>query len=229
MSNVNTDQHIVVLGGSRGLGKACINEFIGLGYKKVLNISRAPLQLEGIENVTLDLASPESAKQVLKCLEDRDIGLVLYSAGGGPYKKFFKHSWSAHEWALRLNQLTPAEILHGLGAGGYSGLFAYVGSAIADSPGGDPNGPSYGAGKAGMGNLIRSLSKSGNQNCLLFSPGYMDTEMVPVNAAVRQSPESLLPVDRTASVLCHWLLNGDRQSPELKILTKTELSSFENI
>lgn len=49
---------LVVTGASKGIGKAIATQFIASGYR-VINLSRTPATVKGIENHTVDLASPE--------------------------------------------------------------------------------------------------------------------------------------------------------------------------
>ena len=63
---------------------------------------------------------------------------------------------------------------------------ALVGSAVAqDKP--DPGASSYSSAKHGLKGLCESLQKESPKCAIhLFSPGYMDTDLLPANAWPRQ-------------------------------------------
>ncbi|SVC51231.1 uncharacterized protein METZ01_LOCUS304085, partial [marine metagenome] len=54
---------VIITGASKGIGKATAARFIANG-DQVLNISRTPSEVKGVNNVTLDLADSEAAASV---------------------------------------------------------------------------------------------------------------------------------------------------------------------
>jgi short-subunit dehydrogenase len=112
---------------------------------------------------------------------------VFYLAGGGPHGNYAAKRWRDHQWALELNLLAPMRLAHQLlnRFPQNSPQLILCGSAIAESNG-DVNAASYAAAKHGLKGLFSSLYLENPEwDLRLFSPGYMDTELLPKSAPVR--------------------------------------------
>lgn len=116
---------------------------------------------------------------------------LFYVAGGGPYGAFENKKWSDHQWAFKVNFLCPAFLLHQLMQTNICQQIVIVGSAIAESKP-DVNAASYAAAKHALKGLITSVQAEQKKmsqaqiDLRLFSPGYIDTPMLPTNAWPRQ-------------------------------------------
>ncbi len=173
-----------ILGSSRGLGSALAKLITERGYpttgfaRKLSKYATHPQQT--------DFTKPEDQEKTIQqileqaTLEDK----LFYVAGGGPYGPFANRSFKDHEWAWDVTFKFPAKLLHAL-AKTKPLQTILVGSAVAESNP-DPHAASYAAAKHALKGLVLSLQKEYPQwDLRLFSPGYMDTDMLPRNAPVR--------------------------------------------
>jgi short-subunit dehydrogenase len=221
----------IIFGSSRGLGRA-LGCFIAShleGIEEVWLCGRKEALLEGLaremaqgnkaEGVppflgrvkveSLDLSSEKGQEGACQILKKHDFDLVIYSAGGGPHGEFAAKEWKDHFWSLNVNLISPLRLIHTwleVGSERKSGTFVVVGSRIAEnSP--DPLAASYGAGKTGLLGFMASLQPEleGKMNRVwLFSPGYMDTDMLPLNAKVR-AESKLMSADAAAQAMLRWI------------------------
>jgi short-subunit dehydrogenase len=223
-----------IIGSSRGLGKAValfmsthfpnIESLVLVSRKEELlkqvrekalspknpDGQETQSQLKNCEIIAADLTNPEQILTLCKRLSDSKPDVVVYCAGGGPYGSFATKEWKDHQWSLDLGLTAPMRLTHAwLKARKPTdvGRFVIVGSRVAGlNP--DPGASSYAAGKHGLVGFVSSLQKEleDNQNkVLLFSPGYMDTDMLPANAQVRLYGEKILSPETAAQALWRWL------------------------
>jgi short-subunit dehydrogenase len=86
-----------------------------------------------------------------------------------------------------------------------------VGSAIAElKP--DPKAASYAASKSGLHGFVSSLQDELKESAMkigLFSPGYMDTEMLPSTASVRRNGARINAPLLAAEDLLRWIKEGN--------------------
>ena len=202
---------IAILGASRGLGWALysklaetdkdisfflssrkINEKFNTQAEK--NNSKAQL-------VAQDFSKTPVEASFVKALEKFQPTVLVYMAGGGPHGEFQTKKWSDHLWALNTTFLYPAELLHQIlsSLGSWSALqqIIFVGSAIAENSA-DPKAASYAAAKHALKGLVSSIQLEGvkSPKIELFSPGYMQTDLLPRNSwpvaeGLIQSPEAV--------------------------------------
>lgn len=119
---------------------------------------------------------------------------IFYFAGGGPYGPFSKFDWKDHLWSLNVTFGFPAYLLNYLGKKNL-GIkeIVIVGSAIAESQP-DPNAAMYCASKHALKGLVETLKKEGYPFPLtLFSPGYMNTAMLPKSSWPREQGLAVEP------------------------------------
>ena len=138
---------------------------------------------------------------------------LFYCAGGGPYGPLERYEWKDHEWAIKLNFLFPAKLIWALQEH-LKASFYYVGSQIAESPQGDPMGPSYASAKWAMKGLINSLKglEQTSLKCDIFSPGYMDTDLLPKNSEPRRQGVDIVSPEQVAQELlkCTSFVDSER-------------------
>ncbi|HBX55663.1 SDR family NAD(P)-dependent oxidoreductase [Pseudomonas sp. UBA2684] len=117
----------VIAGASHGVGAAFAQQLAAHGLNCVLVARRADalatLQQQlvtryGIEVVTLslDLSHADATTRLVAAVAEREIGLLIYNAGGDPYITRFLDT-SAVDWSalLRLNTQTVMECCHAFG------------------------------------------------------------------------------------------------------------------
>ena len=103
-------------------------------------------------------------------------------AGGGPHGKFQSKEFKDHLWAYKLNLLFPAELIHWSLRNLSLKQFVLVGSSVAESNA-DPLASSYSSAKHGLKGLVSSINAEGcDFDLRLFSPPYMDTDLLPNNS-----------------------------------------------
>ncbi len=181
---------IAILGASRGLGWALYTELAALNNETSFFLVSRKIEekLKFIPNSTSikaqDFSKVPISKSFLKDLQNFNPTHLIYMAGGGPYGEFRAKKWSDHQWALNTTFLYPAELIHTILADSKTWAhlkqMVFVGSAIAeDKP--DAMAASYAAAKHALKGLITSiqLENQGNLHLTLFSPGYMQTELLP--------------------------------------------------
>ncbi len=202
-----TDQdRIVILGASRGLGWALYLELVKLiPQGNFLLGSRKIFERKASVSITTQLIAEDFSKvpvatNFIAALKDFQPTRILYVAGGGPFGSFQSKKWSDHQWALTTTFLFPAELLHTLlsQSENFPQLrqVMFVGSQIAESRP-DKNAASYAAAKHALKGLISTVQlESQSTQVLLFSPGYMQTDMIPsdswpIQQGLAQSPSEV--------------------------------------
>jgi short-subunit dehydrogenase len=206
---VSTQSPWILLGASRGLGKS---------FSEVLESEKCLFQSYSRKNGGLDFSKKENWPEILKTIV-QSMGVpslenfkIIYFAGGGPYGAYQAKKFADHEWAWRVNFEFPAFLLHsilslsqGSNDSAINGQVCFVGSAIAENKA-DVNAASYSAAKHALRGLLKSVQ--GEQNSLdvrLFSPGYMDTDLLPQNAWPRQVGAKIHPPKTVAIEMYKWL------------------------
>ncbi len=195
---ISSDDRIALLGSSRGLGWHTYLELqkhnpkaqYFLSSRKILNRSAE------VSDKTVLSSQDFSTGQLDTNYLNELIGFaptrLIYLAGGGPYGLFEEKKWSDHQWALNTSFLYPAQLIHSIAANQklwpQLKQIVVIGSAIAEQEA-DPLAASYASAKHAMKGLISSVQKEGSAKpeILLFSPGYMQTDLLPLNSKPRQN------------------------------------------
>lgn len=181
---------ILIIGASRGLGLELARVALEKGHQVVGISRRAPEPPLGakFEFQSIDLAIPEGQSKLIELAIGRSYSKVLWVAGGGPYGLFGDLKWSAHEWAWQVSYLAVAKLVHALASARIFVPLVSVGSRIVEADI-DPKAASYLAAKRALKGLIETLQAEYPQWDLRhFSPGYMDTEMLPKGSLPRERP-----------------------------------------
>jgi NAD(P)-dependent dehydrogenase (short-subunit alcohol dehydrogenase family) len=192
-----TDTHVLVTGGSRGIGRACAQAFaergatVAVNYRSNREAAEATVAgLAGSGHVALqaDVADPEAASGlVASAVEALDgLDVVVNNAG-----IFFEHKLDEvgyDEWrdawhrVLAANLVGPANVSYCAARHmierGRGGRIVNVSSR--GSFRGEPDGPAYGASKAGLNSMSQSLAKRLAPYGIavgVVAPGFVDTEM----------------------------------------------------
>ncbi len=183
----------ILLGASRGLGWATYQEIkIQEPDSEFLLVSRKiDTKKNDLKSLTktypFDLTNWSKDDSLFKNMIEFQPTHIIYFAGGGPYGYFMTKKWTDHEWALKINFLTPAQMIHQL-AQNQNDLknlksVTVIGSSVAESKP-DPQAASYCAAKHALKGLISTLQIE-NQTAFklnLFSPGYMETDLLPAQS-----------------------------------------------
>ena len=205
MQNSFQNERIIIFGASRGLGAAVASQFAGA---ELLLLSR---KLSGH-----DFSRDADQDKVVELARNFNPTRLFYFAGGGPFGSFSEKNWRDHEWALKVNFLFPAKLIH-IFAKDPQNLRQMIitGSAIAESAP-DENATSYSTAKHALKALFENLQKEKlNLDLRLFSPGYMDTDLLPQKSWPRELEQVLDPTE-VAKTFQFWAL--DPEGPRHKIL-----------
>lgn len=213
-----------ILGASRGLGRALFENLIQTEPEAYFFLVSRKIQgtlpvndPARVQILPFDFSVLPISESFTQALKDFNPTHLIYTAGGGPYGSFEKKKWADHQWALNVNFLFPSQLLHSISQSSKaqdSGLnqlksFTVVGSSVAESQP-DPLAASYAAAKHAVKGLVTTLQaeKSLPFALNLFSPGYMLTDMLPLNSAPRKENKAQ-SVERVAQQLVQIIHNAD--------------------
>lgn len=205
---------IAILGASRGLGAELAQHIHKEAPDSVLLLSsrkEAPLKIlarAGDWVAVSDFSNTDQQEKLIATLRDFKPETLFYVAGGGPFGAYEGKEWKDHLWAMEVNLLFPARVLHALMAEvelrGAIRKIVFVGSAIAGQRP-DPKASSYAAAKHGLRGLITSIqAERPSVDIQLFEPGYMETDMLPRHAWPRQQGIAANPKDEARKL---WQLS----------------------
>ena len=191
---------IVITGASKGIGKATAARFVANG-DRVINISRSPSDIQGIENVPIDLAGPgaiDSVDDLVKNLPFDDIHLIHNAARlvNDSIRDVDAESFKA---IININIIAPQilnqAILPRMAEGS---SIIYIGSTLSEKA--VANSYSYVSTKHAMVGMMRAtcqdLAGSGIHTACIC-PGFTDTEML--RAHVGDSNEVLAEIGSMSS------------------------------
>ncbi|MER6627094.1 SDR family oxidoreductase [Streptomyces sp. NPDC000987] len=156
MQNSN-DRTVVVTGGTRGVGAGIARAFAGTGARVVACARRPPEEpVPGVEFAPLDLRDPPAVRAFFAALPRLDV--LVNNAGGAPYRRLADADAERHARVIELNLLTP--LTASLAAYEHlrraHGSVVMIGSVSGGRP--SPGTAAYGAAKAGLENLARSMA-----------------------------------------------------------------------
>ena len=191
---------IVITGASKGIGKATAARFVANG-DRVINISRSPSDIQGIENVPIDLAGPgaiDSVDDLVNNLPFDDIHLIHNAAKlvNDSIRDVDAESFKA---IININIIAPQilnqAILPKMAEGS---SIIYIGSTLSEKA--VANSYSYVSTKHAIVGMMRAtcqdLAGSGIHTACIC-PGFTDTEML--RAHVGDSNEVLAEIGSMSS------------------------------
>lgn len=198
-----------LLGATRGFGKAFL-ETLPQSSALTLVSSRSKERLDRldskIQTLLLDASSSKDYPVFFERLEAFAPHRIVCFIGGGPFGSYDKKKWTDHQWALQISFLFQAELIHRALKIPKVEQIVVIGSAIAEHQP-DPGAASYSAAKHGLKGLVSSIQAENiEKDVRLYSPGYMDTEMLPKNAPPRATGKIAEPVV-VAADLYKWLMD----------------------
>ncbi|WP_329340307.1 SDR family oxidoreductase [Streptomyces sp. NBC_00663] len=147
----------VVTGGTRGVGAGIAGSFAQAGAEVVVCARRPPeVPLKGAEFMPLDVRDHDAVRAFFAELPRVDV--LVNNAGGGPYRLLADADAARHARVIELNLLAPLTV--SLAAYDHlkraKGCVVMVGSVSGSRP--SPGSAAYGAAKAGLENLARSMA-----------------------------------------------------------------------
>ncbi len=183
-------EKIAVIGASRGLGaQLCLSippehSILGIGRKTERLAALRTKAGYHFEGFAADLNS--EIDRIIAKLAEYQPSRLFYLAAGGPYGPYSEKSWKDHLWAWKVSFLGAAQIVHAaLNFERSPHQIVLCGSSVAEAEG-DALAASYASAKHALKGLYQSLRLENPQlDIRLFSPGYLDTELLPKGAAVR--------------------------------------------
>jgi short-subunit dehydrogenase len=191
-----------LIGASRGLGQSFAWQVARHRPEdQILIVSRRAdtTQLPRCELYACDLNTEQGQVQLIEQLQTWQPQRLFYFAGGGPYGSYQSKAWKDHQWAWQVSFMAAARVLHTIDR---AEQMVFIGSAIAENQP-DPHAASYAAAKHALKGLVTTLQvENPKRDLRLYSPGYMDTGLLPPRAVARQ--QVLLKPEVVAADLYEW-------------------------
>lgn len=158
MDNVDLGgRTVVVTGGTRGVGAGIARAFARAGADVVVCARRPPeVPVEGVGFASVDLRDPPAVRDFFDALPRVDV--LVNNAGGSPYLPLAEPDAERHARVIELNLIAP--LTASLAAHRHlrraKGAVVMIGSVSGTRP--SPGTAAYGAAKAGLENLARSMA-----------------------------------------------------------------------
>lgn len=178
---------VVITGGGKGVGAGITRQFLAAGDTVIVCGRSAPETLpEGAgtrpQFIALDVRDGEATATMLANVKAQygRLDVLVNNAGGSPFAMADTASPRFHEAIIRLNLLAPLELARQanatMQAQDTGGVILFIGSVSALRP--SPGTAAYGAAKAGILNLVRTLAVewAPKVRVAAVSPGLIRTE-----------------------------------------------------
>ncbi|WP_411106067.1 SDR family oxidoreductase [Streptomyces sp. cmx-4-9] len=201
---------VAVTGGTRGVGAGIARSFLAAGAEVVVCARRppdTPVRAAGREaaHSTVDLRDPGAVEEFLTAVAHRHgrLDCLVNNAGGTPYRPLAQGGPQRHARVVELNLLAPmtASLLAYPLLREARGSVVMIGSVSGARP--SPGTAAYGAAKAGLESLARSLAVEWapevRVNTLVL--GMVRTELSPLHygdGAGIAAVEATVPLGRLA-------------------------------
>lgn len=210
---LESNERIVVLGASRGLGKA-LSQTLAVEVENLLLLSRRASLLQDLQAslssdcvakvMALDFANHQDQIKTQEIIQSFQPTRIIYCAGGGPYGEYHNKDWKDHRWCFEVTFGMPAFLTQFALNMDSVKQITLIGSSIAENSE-DKNAASYSAAKHALLGLHKTVSQeSHGKDFRLYSPSYMDTDLLPPNAKARKDHPLSSPED-VASDLLQWI------------------------
>jgi NAD(P)-dependent dehydrogenase (short-subunit alcohol dehydrogenase family) len=159
--SLDLDRRVVlVTGGTRGVGLGISRQFLAAGAT-VLTCGRSEAEPVGAAHYRCDVRDADAVDALVRRVVDEHGGLdvLVNNAGGAPYALAAEASANFHAKVTALNLLAPLGLMQAANAvmqQRAGGAIVNISSVSAVRP--SPGTASYGAAKAGLDSLTRSLA-----------------------------------------------------------------------
>jgi short-subunit dehydrogenase len=204
-------EKVAIIGASRGLGAQLLRAVPAT--IPILAVARNEDRLSQLQKkmgAHVQICAVDVTKdfdKLLTSLRTFQPTRIFYLAGGGPHGDFQKKAWKDHVWAWEVTFLAVARLIHAL-LNDTPPQIILCGSAVAESDG-DAKASSYASAKHALKGLFESLRlENQSVDVRLFSPGYLDTELLPKDALVRY--KGVWNPEIVARKLWDWSCTNDR-------------------
>ncbi len=181
----------MVVGASRGLGLALVEEWLGRGWRVIATVRKPSADLDGLaqrfperlEIETVDIAHGDAVRTLRERLGDRRLDIVFINAGIARAIEETPASISEEEFLdmMLVNALSPvraAEILRDLVPAG--GTIAIMTSELGSIANAQDGWQLYSSSKAALNMLMKKYASrhgADGHALLLIAPGWVRTEM----------------------------------------------------
>lgn len=192
---------VLVTGGTRGIGRGIARAFAALGDRVAVGGRRAPAE-DDLLFVAGDVRDPEQAAAVVRAVVERfrRLDVLVNNAGGSPPAEAASASPRFHEAIIRLNLLAPLHMAQAanavMQAQEEGGVILNIASISGLRP--SPGTAAYGAAKAGLLHLTRSLAVewAPKVRVMAVAPGLIATEQADLHYPDRAAVEATIPARR---------------------------------
>lgn len=194
---ISENENWSLLGASRGLGFE-FSKLVPL-LDKNISMFLASRTINGFDFSKTDLFE-FYCERIFETKPQR----IFYFAAGGTYGSFGKYDWKDHQWTMNVSFNFPAFLLNYF-LKNHQGLkqIVFIGSDIAENKP-DPNAAMYCAAKHALKGLTGSVMLENPPfQITLYSPGYMNTNMLPKNAWPRANEQVSEPSHVAEDLLKH--------------------------
>ncbi|MDA5286487.1 MULTISPECIES: SDR family oxidoreductase [unclassified Streptomyces] len=156
---------VVVTGGTRGVGAGIARSFLAAGARVVVCARRPPAEPVGAAGrqadfTALDLRDPDAVREFFAGVAERygRLDCLVNNAGGTPYRLLGEGEAERHARVVDLNLVAPltASLAAHPWLRAARGSVVMIGSVSGTRP--SPGTAAYGAAKAGLENLARSMA-----------------------------------------------------------------------
>jgi 3-oxoacyl-[acyl-carrier protein] reductase len=211
---------VLVTGGSRGIGRAVVEQFAARGATLVVQFradrpaadnTLATLPTGGHLALQADIAEPEEVRSLVRRVIERFSRIDVLVNNAGIYEEHPSLETSYEDWqqswrrTIATNLIGPANLIHAVvphmvAAG--RGRIVNISSRGAFR--GEPDHPAYGASKAGLNSLGQSMAQALGPHGIYVTtvaPGFVETEMAApfLDSAAGDAIRAQSPLNRAAT------------------------------